>query len=309
MAFGLALAVLLPGADRTGAATNIYSTRFEASEGYDPHFELAGQNGWVTDSPSFGGNGLVTNFLGSQAAFVGLFPLDPPADFFPVWRPIDYFPAPPNGALVKFSVLLAVEDSTNDEFDDFYWSVYNAQGQRLFSLDFDNFHLEINYVLDDTNGFKSTGRRFTNDVPYTLAVTMDFMHNTWSATLNGLGLVTNKPITTVGAPLNLGDIDAAWGIFFTNAPGDNFMIFDNYQITAETVPPPPARLQTLGMAQGQFLLRLTGGSGWRYAVEATTNLVQWTALKTNVISDGSFDFVDTAAPAFTRRFYRARWVP
>jgi hypothetical protein len=66
----------------------------------------------------------------------------------------------------------------------------------------------------------------------------------------------------------------------------------------------------LGRAgNGQTSLRLTGQNGSKFAIEASTNLVNWTALNTNLVTDGSFDHVDTGAPAFTRRLYRARWVP
>jgi hypothetical protein len=88
------------------------------------------------------------------------------------------------------------------------------------------------------------------------------------------------------------------------------MIFDNYQVTAESASAVTARLASLGRTtDGQFLLRLTGSPGLRYAVETTTNLLQWTVLKTNTLTDGSFDFVDTAAPGLAKRFYRARLVP
>lgn len=139
---------------------------------------------------------------------------------------------------------------------------------------------------------------------------MNFASNKWSATLDNVLLITNKPITTVGAMLNLGDVDAVWAVYDPVAPGNNFMVFDNYQITAEGIAPTPARLRTLGRTgDGQFILRLTGEPGCNYAIEATTNSVNWSALKTNNATDGVFDFVDTAAPGFPRRFYRARLLP
>lgn len=91
------------------------------------------------------------------------------------------------------------------------------------------------------------------------------------------------------------------------------MVFDNYTVTAEALPPaaPPApRLTLLGRTpDGQASLRLAGQNGSKFAIEASTNLLHWTALKTNVVLDGSFDHVDSGAPAFSRRLYRARWVP
>jgi hypothetical protein len=309
---GLLLSCCLANAARAGI-TNLYSTQYEAVEGYNRNLTLLGQNGW-TGSGS-GGNGLVTNYFpgvgGVQQAYIGFSPPLPNEVFLSAWRPINFAPVPTNTPIVKFSVLMGIWDSDNGQWDDFYWSVYNSHGDRLFTLDFDNYNLNIYYALDGTNDFVVTGRTFTNDIPYTLLITLNFAQNQWSATLGGVGLVTNKPITTVGAPLNLGDIDAVWSVFTTNAPGNNYMVFDNYQVTAESVSIPPAKLMILGRTvDNQLLLRLNGPSGYRYAIEAATNLVNWAALKTNVVSDGSFDFADTTAGNFPRsRYYRARLVP
>jgi hypothetical protein len=292
--------------------TNIYSTGFEAAEDYNGNSDLVGQNGWI--GAGSGGNGLVTNFfpgLGQQA-YIGFAPPNPGYDMLSVWRPINLAPVPTNRPIVKFSVLMEIDDSTpsNGQYDDFYWSVYNAQGHRLFTLDFDNFDTRIYYALDDGVGFRNTGNLFTNYTRHSLVITMNFASNKWSATLDTNLLVTNKSITTVSAPLNLGDIDAVWSVYDSFAPGNNFMLFDNYQITAESPAPTPAHLQNLGRtSDGQFLLRLTGEPGCNYAIEATTNSVNWSALKTNNATDGAFDYVDTAAPNFPWRFYRARQVP
>jgi len=288
----------------------IYSTTFDAAQGYDHDFDLVGQNGWIGDGS--GGNGLLTNYfpgLGQQA-YLGFSPPSQGDDTLSVWRPITLAPIPTATPIVKFSVLMEIVDSTNGEYDNFYWSVYNAQGHRFFTLDFDNFDTGIYYSLDNTNGFVSTGKVFTNNIGHALVITMNFAQNKLSATLDNVLLITNLPITTVGATLNLGDVDAVWVIYEPAAPGNNFMAFDNYRITAEGAPPIPARLQTLGRtSDGKFALRLTGDPGCNYAIEATANGVSWSALGTNNATHGVFDFVDTAAPGFPRRLYRARLVP
>lgn len=305
---GLAVGSSLLLSSSASALTNVYSTRFERSEGYDPAFELIGQNKWVTDSSSYGGNGLLTNFLGTQAAYIGLWPLDPPDTHLSIWQPLNFSPLQAGLPIVKFSVLMAIIDSTNGYRDDFFWTVYNSDGYSLFTIDFFNDDLRIYYALG-TNSFVRTGSTFSNDVPYTLTVTMDFAHTNWGATLNGAPLVTNKPMTTTGAAMTLGDIDAVWFLSSTNQ-GDNFMIFDNYQVTAEAPFGAGAQLTALGRApDGRFSLRLTGSSGARYAIEATTNWVKWTALSTNTAANGSFDFIDTNAPALPARFYRSRFLP
>jgi len=140
---------------------------------------------------------------------------------------------------------------------------------------------------------------------------MNFDENLWSALLNGVLFVNAKSVTTVGLPLILGDIDAVWVYGpYTNAPGNNFMVFDNYRVTAAVTAPLPFQLEGFGVgANGDFSLRLTGEPGRHYAIDATTDFVDWYALKTNSVgTDGTFDFVDTTAANYSLSLYRARLV-
>ena len=71
----------------------------------------------------------------------------------------------------------------------------------------------------------------------------------------------------------------------------------------------PPKLTSLGRnTNGQFALRLEGAQGARYAIEATANFAQWTALTTNVATNGVFEFTDTGSASLPRRSYRARLV-
>jgi hypothetical protein len=66
----------------------------------------------------------------------------------------------------------------------------------------------------------------------------------------------------------------------------------------------PAGISTLTVptqAGGQFGFTVSGVSGTQYVVQASTNLVNWVSLQTNT---APFNFVDTGAGAFHRRFYR-----
>lgn len=291
------------------ATTNLYFTQFEATNGFSLALPLIGQSSWTGQGNS--GNGVTNNYVVGQGqqAYVGRkFSL--PAEDVLVWRPINFNPLAAGYPIVKFSVLMSIEDSNNSQRDNFRWSVYNAAGVRLLALDFDNYDLNIRYDLDDTNDLVSTGWNFARSTDYELFVTLNFHANRWSATLNQTEIVSNQPITTTGAALTLGDIDAVWLPFYPNTPGNNFMLFDDYRITAETIPVPPAQVKFLGRTtEGWGLLQVSGPDGLRWAVEATTNFVTWTALKTNLISGGSFDLVDTASAGLPRRFYRARHVP
>jgi hypothetical protein len=310
--FGFALCLLLAGSPwPAGAAPiRIFTTGFEPAGGYDPQFTLVGQASWT--GLGTGGNGLLSGsegFPAGQQAFVGYFPPLTNELSTMVWRPLGIGPIPTNTPFVRFSVLMEIVDSTNAHYDCFRWSVFNTNEERLFTLDFDNLDLTVNYRLQNSSTFVPTGVTFSNNLPMQLEVTMDFSRNRWFALLDGTLLATNLAITTTNRPLSLGDIDAIW--FYRNpaAVGNNFMIFDDYRITREDAPVAQPRLVNLGRQGNSYLLRVFGENGQRYAVEASTNFSAWTALRTNTADGGSFDFIDTAAGGFPRRSYRARFVP
>lgn len=295
----LGLALFWFTGNASAPAATLYSTGFEASEGFIAA-DLVGQKGWA--GAGSGGNGIVTDFPGSgQQAYIGYAPPLPGDSSLFVYYPLNQ--AVSNA---QFSVTMAVYDSSNTNYDDFYWSVFNRQGDQFFSLDFDNYSREVRYYLDGTNAAVSTGLAFTNGTLYQLTMNLDWARNRWSATFGGALLATNQPITTTGLPLNLGDIDAVWGVYDTNAPGNNYMVFDNYRVTG-TAPPP--QLKVLGRIANAPVIRLSGYEGASFALEASTNLVNWTSLKTNVTAGGFYDYTDAGAAGLSRRFYRGRWAP
>lgn len=301
LCFGVA-AVGLSTSPVFAAMPVVYLTAFERTQGYDTNLDLVGQNGWL--GAGSGGNGVVPGFFPGhgQQAYIGFAPPNPGYDSLFVYRPLNR-----NLSQAQFSVNMAVIDSSNNQYDDFYWSVFNQQGDQLFTIDFDNYALRVNYALQTSTNWIATSLTFTNGVMYPLTVNLNFVANRWSATFRGALVATNQPITTRGSPLNLGDIDAAWVVYDTSAPGDNFMVFDDYVVTG-VVPSP--RLQLLNWVGQVPTLRLSGQTNTAFAVDGSTNLVNWAALRTNVVpASGYFDYVDNGAAGLRRRFYRARWVP
>lgn len=287
----------------------LFYTGFEAAEGYDAGKNLRGQQGWLGEGS--GGNGLVRDFfegLGQQA-FVGYAPPAPKDEVLSVWRPFQV-PAPtPDRPVWKFSVWMQVVDSTNGEYDDFRWSAYNTEGHRLFTLDFDNAALEINYLLDDGRGFRSTGFTFSTEVLYRLEIWLNFARNNWQAVMNGQVVVDAQPITTTGARLDLSDIGAVWALRTKGRPGDNYLLFDEYQLTIEPTDHIPATLEGVGLnARGEFELYLHAERNRTFALEVSADLKDWTPLATNRLAEGYWFFTDTTAPGYPVSFYRAREV-
>jgi hypothetical protein len=286
----------------------VFSTGFEPGEGYDQNRTLIGQLGWVGSAPAGClGNGLL-DAPPNQWAFIGFVSVCEEDGGLNLWQPLNYSPLGAGKPIVTFRVVMAVVDSQNGFYDCFRWSVYSTNRQRLFTLDFDNVDLTVNYQLEGGAQFMPTGREFRNGEAMELEVEMDFARNRWRAALDGTPLIADQPVTRGTAPLHLDHIDAVWvhGTLF--APGDNYMVFDDYSVTARAAPVKP-RLTPLGFAGGRFLLRVEGDSGADYAIEASTTLADWTAIATNRATAGSFLFLDESAPARQRRFYRAFLVP
>jgi len=309
MAGGLALVLSLFASAAVGAdPTTVYATAFETDEGYNVANEISGQNGWISEGS--GGNGILSERFpgGGSQAYVGFHPpLTQGEQSFSLWRPVNYDAVADGKPIVAFSVAMEIADSTNENRDDFRWSVYNSSGHRLFTLSFNNATTQICYALDDDAGFQPTPYVFENETVYALEIVMDFSANRWSANMGNAVLVENQPITTSNADLDLGDIDAVWYYIDANAPGDNFMVFDDYRITAQPPPDPTPAIQILSRQNdGSALLRLVGLADRTYSIEASEDLVSWTPLKAASSADGVIDHLDNASAGMPLRFYRAR---
>lgn len=287
----------------------LFATGFEAAEGYNAALSLRGQQGWLGEGS--GGNGLVHEFFEGmgQQAFIGFAPPAPKDTVLSVWRPFNV-PAPtPERPVWKFSVQMQIVDSTNGQYDDFRWSAYNTEGHRLFTLDFDNSSLEINYLLDDTNGFRPSGFTFSTEVVYRLEIWMNFARNNWQAVMNGQVVVDAQPLTTTGARLDLSDIGAVWAIRTPGRPGDNYLLFDDYRLTIEPTDHIPVTLEAWGLnADGAFELFLHAERNRTFALEVSTDLREWFPLATNRLTEGVWFHTDATAPGYPWSFYRAREV-
>jgi len=288
------------------AATLIYRTGFEGHEGYNTNLSLSGQNGWIHEGT--GGNGVVVEFIpgAGQSAYIGFGAPTGVDEFLNVWRPVNLAPVPTNLSVITFSVTMLIADSSNGRRDDFRWSFYNTNANRLFTLDFDNVTEGINYALDDGGGFVATGFQFTRGAVHELTVVLNFPRNRWQAALDGVTLTAPLPITTTNAALNLGDIDAVWAVRTPGSAGDNYLLFDDYQITGEPRLTVPSLLSATRQPDGFLRLQVQAEPATRNAIEVSTNLTQWAAVLTNSAPAGRFDVLDGSPATLPRRFYRVR---
>ena len=77
-------------------------------------------------------------------------------------------------------------------------------------------------------------------------------------------------------------------------------------VLATTTLPMPATLAPAAHASGQFALNITGTSGVKYIVQASTDMVNWVPVQTNT---APFTYTDTQAGQFSQRFYRSMSAP
>jgi hypothetical protein len=64
--------------------------------------------------------------------------------------------------------------------------------------------------------------------------------------------------------------------------------------------------QAVQPAAGQFKFTVIGVTGYKYAVQATTDMISWTSLETNT---APYVFTDTNSGQFGKRYYRTVYVP
>ena len=299
--FGLATCAL--GQERT-----VYYTGFESEQDYDVEFTLIDQDGWLGEGN--GGNGLMDNYFEDmgQQAYIGYWPPEEATETFTsLWRSVEGIS--PEETRITVTMLMMIIDSTNDQRDDFRWTLYNDNVHRLITLDFDNETRNINYALDD-DIFLPTGYSFEHEALYDLKFVIDFAANTWTVSVGDEVLVSANKLTTTGLSLTFGDLGPSWVYRKPETPGDNYMVFDDYQITVETSDSAPKARPTLAWGgwadDGRAMLQLGGDAMTDYTVEVSNDLKNWTVLLTAKPGDTWKEIADADAPDYEQRFYRAR---
>ncbi|MBI4325912.1 MAG: immunoglobulin domain-containing protein, partial [Chloroflexi bacterium] len=112
------------------------------------------------------------------------------------------------------------------------------------------------------------------------------------------------------ALLNLTNVQAAaageYSVVVTNVAGAATSVVARLTVTLSVA----ARIESISLlADGRLHLLAGGEPGSRYAIQISTNLVNWTELSTVESAGGTFEFFDPDLPDLPQRFYRIRSVP
>ncbi|HWD91328.1 MAG TPA: alpha-L-arabinofuranosidase [Verrucomicrobiae bacterium] len=81
-----------------------------------------------------------------------------------------------------------------------------------------------------------------------------------------------------------------------------------YSITLFTIPPAALALTAQPSTAGQINLQITGQPGTRYGIQASSNLINWNFISTDVLGSSSSNITNFAIEA-SQQFWRAVWNP
>ncbi len=129
-------------------------------------------------------------------------------------------------------------------------------------------------------------------------VTNAALHYTLDGSLPGAGSAVYSTPLSISNSLTLRANAFAPG--YTNSVAANgiFTILPGVVFVSEAMLP-----------NGTFQMVIDGVTGKTYVVQASTDLITWTPIKTNVPPSTPFTVIDANAPGISRRFYRAVLLP
>ena len=313
-----ALVLSLSVGPATGAEVILYETDFSSfSPGEN---QLVGNEGWESTHPDQGLHGIDNTILedGNESGFLG-FKAPSEGKLITLFRPLDYDPIAEGKPHVNFSVNLAVVDSTaeNEHFDSFHFSIYNRNVELLAGITFNNDEADLPLLRYDGNELISTGSSFKHAILTPLDFSINFETNRWSAAFDGISLFENEVFSDTDRTLDLGDISAEWDLTDEENPGNNWIVFDDWKVsasdTATEQPEAPA-------PRGEIILRITRRPNGNvrlsfktdpnvsYQIEYSNDLVDWKSdLPNSTVStaEPEASFMDRTARG-QRRYYRIR---
>lgn len=307
-------------------AAEIYTTDFEdAVSGVG---NWGGFDGWITNAPDSPAQGIDLDLIAGgglgKTAFLGY---SAPADrLTTVARAINHDSATTGVSRLTFIALMGIEDSRppNTARDDFYLSFYNASGERLAALRFDNESptaLNSRFgIWRESNRMTATGANlatqfdtlvnFVQGELFDLEVQIDIASNSWSSDIGGLPLFQQAPFTQI-ADSEPAFVSFEWLLTdaLPSGHGNNFLLLADFSIRSTPVGTEPFESFVTFDLEGRPVISWQADPGFTYEVQYSANLHQWLGgLPGGTLSASNrsepFQYTDSAAPAGALRFYR-----
>ena len=302
----------------------LYETGFEDfTPGADT---LAGTEGWLStrnDERLHGIDDEIIPGIG-KSAYLGFYPpASTQVQTVSVFRPINFDGIAEGRPLIEFEALIAIAASQDDETtpltdesnrqDRFLITVYNIEGHQLASIIYDNRTFTFGLYRNNGSNSFDTGFEFVIEEPQFLYFSIDLENNTWSATLDGAPLFTDALFNSTGRTLNIGTIAAEWNLTNRFAPGNNWMLFDDWFISAQSRTPTtmtePFLISKIERtADNKTEFTFPADAGCTYTLQYSSDMKNWTdstsSPMTASTSDPSAKYVDETAAPGGRLYYR-----
>ena len=280
----------------------------------------SGNDNWISNDTTSGAQTIDGNVLPALLNTATLGFSQPISRFTFVALDLDYDHLATEKPIVEINTLIGIEDSTNDQRDDFYLSIYNTDGNRLASIRFDNegpdtTNSQFGIWRENSTSQFDTLFDFALGELFNLVAAVDLENNTWSASIDSIPMFENAQFSNTGDPINFGFLAFEWAItaLSTSDHGDNFLLVAD--ISIQSVDTQSVGDMTRVEVTHQFdslggiNLNWQTAVGWTDQVEYSTDLITWF----DDLPESTFEGTDTPTtinfshakdPEEAYRFYR-----
>ena len=275
----------------------------------------SGNDNWISNDTISGAQTIDGSVLPGLLNTATLGFSQPTSQFTFVALDLDYDHIASEKPIVEINTLIGIEDSTNNQRDDFYLTIYNTVGNRLASIRFDNQHPEITnsqfgiWRENSTSQF-DTLFDFAVGELFNLIATVDLEENTWSASIDSIPIFEDAQFSNSSDPINFGFLAFEWALtaLSTSNHGDNFLLVADISIQSVgdmTKVEVTHQFDSLGGIN----LNWQTAVGWTDQVEYSTDLITWF----DDLPESTFEGTDTPTtinfshakdPEEAYRFYR-----
>ena len=280
----------------------------------------SGNDNWISNDTTSGAQTIDGNVLPALLNTATLGFSQPISRFTFVALDLDYDHLATEKPIVEINTLIGIEDSTNDQRDDFYLSIYNTDGNRLASIRFDNegpdtTNSQFGIWRENSTSQFDTLFDFALGELFNLVAAVDLENNTWSASIDSIPMFENAQFSNTGDPINFGFLAFEWAItaLSTSDHGDNFLLVAD--ISIQSVDTQSVGDMTRVEVTHQFdslggiNLNWQTAVGWTDQVESSTDLITWF----DDLPESTFEGINTPTtisfshakdPEEAYRFYR-----
>jgi len=304
----------------------IYFTDFEDARAGDD--ELAGYDGWNGNPKGRGSHGIdaaAAPGLG-QSAFIGYASPGGNTNSAVVLRPIPHDPVSSGEPIIRLVAAIGLNDSDNNspfgnepERNSFFITFFNSAGTTLASLNYNNTEDAFGLWRDDGINTHDTGEEFIRNEVQVLVAEVDFANNTWSVDLGGFQIFRDQQFTDKsGVDLDLGGTAISWQRGAGNSWGNNWMLFDDWAVYADTskltIPAENFGINSITQDAGDNIrIQWQAQPGFRYQVEYSDDMINWKADLPNSLIEEPVEtetaYTDTNTNESPARGYRITRTP